>query len=133
MVEGNCIISARKPKSRLVIHRFLKCMDVQTVVIVNTNPNASINIMLKRMLKKNRVMKINVQWERLKEKSHANVQNNKRILNRQIRSIQREGHFGDIKENDSFRRFNCQTSEKIYKEFMLYVIERNIKITVFFV
>lgn len=27
------------------------------------------------------------------------------ILNRQIRSIQTEGHFGDIKENDQFRRF----------------------------
>lgn len=45
---------------------------------------------------------------------------------RQIRSIQTEGHFGDIKENDSFRRFNYRTSEKVYKEFMLYAIGRNI-------
>ena len=42
------------------------------------------------------------------------------------RSIQTEGHFGDIKENDNFRRFNCRTAEKVYKEFMLYAIVRNI-------
>lgn len=51
-------------------------------------------------------MKVNEQWETLKEGSHANIQSEKRIRNRQIRSIQTEGHFGDIKENDNFRRFN---------------------------
>ncbi len=75
---------------------------------------------------KNKVMKINEQWETLKEESHANIQSEKGIRNRQIRSIQTEGHFGDIKENDSFRRFNYRTSEKVYKEFMLYAIGRNI-------
>ena len=75
---------------------------------------------------KNKVMKINEQWEALKEESHANIQSEKGILNRQIRSIQTEGHFGDIKENDSFRRFNYRTSEKVYKEFMMYAIGRNI-------
>ena len=48
------------------------------------------------------------------------------ILNRQIRSIQTEGHFGDIKENEKFRRFNYRSAEKVYKEFMLYAIGRNI-------
>ena len=71
-------------------------------------------------------MKISEQWEALKEESHANIQSEKGILNRQIRSIQTEGHFGDIKENDNFRRFNCRTAEKVYKEFMLYAIGRNI-------
>lgn len=75
---------------------------------------------------KNKVMEINEQWETLKEESHANIQSGKGILNRQIRSIQTEGHFGDIKENDGFRRFNYRTSEKEYKEFMLYAIGRNI-------
>ncbi len=75
---------------------------------------------------KNKVMKINERWEALKEKSHANIQSEKGILNRQIRSIQTEGHFGDIKENDDFRRFNHRTADKVYKEFMLYVIGRNI-------
>lgn len=37
-----------------------------------------------------------------------------------------EGHFGDIKENENFRRFNYRSAEKVYKEFMLYVISRNI-------
>ncbi len=43
-------------------------------------------------------MKINEQWETLKEESHVNIQSEKDILNRQIRSIQTEGYFGDIKE-----------------------------------
>ena len=75
---------------------------------------------------KNKVMKINERWEELKEKSHTNIQSEKGILNRQIRSIQTEGHFGDIKENDDFRRFNHRTADKVYKEFMLYAIGRNI-------
>ena len=75
---------------------------------------------------KNKVMKINERWEALKEKSHANIQSEKGILNRQIQSIQTEGHFGDIKENDDFRRFNHRTADKVYKEFLLYAIGRNI-------
>ena len=77
-------------------------------------------------VEKNKVMKINEQWENLKEASHANIQSEKGILKRQTRSIQTEGHFGDIKENDNFRRFNYRTSEKVYKEFLLYAISRNI-------
>ena len=75
---------------------------------------------------KNKVMKINEQWEGLKEESHANIQSEKGILKRQTRSIQTEGHFGYIKENENFRRFNYRTAEKVYKELMLYVIGRNI-------
>ena len=75
---------------------------------------------------KNKVMKINEVWEELREKSHANIQSEKGILKRQIRSIQTEGHFGDIKENEDFRRFNYRTSDKVYKEFMLFAIGRNI-------
>ena len=75
---------------------------------------------------KNKVMKINERWEDLKERSHANIQSEKGILNRQIRSIQTEGHFGDIKENDDFRRFHHRTADRVYKEFMLYAIGRNI-------
>ena len=33
---------------------------------------------------------------------------------------------GDIKENEDFRRFNYRSAEKVYKEFMLYAIGRNI-------
>ena len=65
-------------------------------------------------------MKINEVWEELREKSHANIQNEKGILKRQIRSIQTKGHFGDIKENEDFQRFNYHSSDKVYKEFMLF-------------
>lgn len=71
-------------------------------------------------------MKINERWEELKEESNANIQSETGILKRQIRSIQTEGHFGDIKENDGFRRFYYRTAEKVYIEFMLYAIGRNI-------
>ena len=71
-------------------------------------------------------MKVNERWEELKEESQANIQSEKGILNRQIRSIQTEGHFGDIKENEKFRRFNYRSMEKVYKELMLYAVGRNI-------
>ncbi len=75
---------------------------------------------------KNKVMKVNECWEELKEETHANIQSEKGIVNRQIRSIQTEGHFGDIKENEKFRRFHYRSTEKVYKEFMLYALGRNI-------
>lgn len=75
---------------------------------------------------KNKVMKVNKNWEDLKAESHTNIQSEAGILNRQIRSIQTEGHFGDIKENDQCRRFHHRSSEKVYKEFMLDAIGRNI-------
>lgn len=71
-------------------------------------------------------MKINERWEELKEESNANIQSEEGILKRQTRSIQTEEHFGDIKENENFRRFNYRSEEKVYKEFMLYAIGRNI-------
>ena len=79
-----------------------------------------------RDAKKNKVMKINEVWEDLKSESHENIQSEKGILNRQIRSIQTEGHFGDIKENDGFRHFHYRSEEMVYKEFQLYAMGRNI-------
>ena len=73
-----------------------------------------------------KVLKINERWEDLKEEDHANIQSEKGILNRQIRSIQTEGHFGDIKENEDFRRFNYRSQEKVSKEFLLYAMGRNL-------
>ena len=32
----------------------------------------------------------------------------------------------NIKENENFRRFNYRSADKVYKEFMLYAIGRNI-------
>ena len=90
------------------------------------NPKCLYKYDAKKNADRNKVMKINAQWEELKEESHANIQSEKGILNRQIRSIQTEGHFGDIKENENFRRFHYRGTEKVYKEFMLYVIGQNI-------
>ena len=59
---------------------------------------------------KNKVMKINEYWKDLREENHVNIQSEKGILNRQIRSIHTEGHFGDIKGNEDFRRFNYRSS-----------------------
>ena len=75
---------------------------------------------------KNKVMKINELWEELQAESHENIRSSKGILNRQIRSIQTEGHFGDIKENENFRRFHYRSSEKVYKEFLIFAIGRNV-------
>lgn len=75
---------------------------------------------------RNKVMKINERWEELKEESHGNIQSEKGSVKRKIRSIQTEGHFGDMKENEGFRRFYYRRTEKVYKEFMLYAIGRNI-------
>ncbi len=72
------------------------------------------------------MMKINEQWEELKEESYGNIQSETGILKRQTHSTQTEGHFGDIKENEGFRMFHYRSAEKVYKEFMLYAIGRNI-------
>lgn len=76
--------------------------------------------------KQNKVMKINERWEELKEETIRNIQSEKGILKRQTWSIQTEGYFGDIKENENFWRFHHWSTEKVYKEFMLYAIGRNI-------
>lgn len=58
--------------------------------------------------------------------THVNIKSEKGIWKRQIRSIQTEGHFGDIKENENVCCFNYRSLEKVYKELMLYVIGQNI-------
>ena len=71
-------------------------------------------------------MKINEEWEELKKESEKNVLSEKGIKNRQIRSTQTEGHFGDMKENNGLRRFNHRSKEKNYKELMFNIMGRNI-------
>jgi hypothetical protein len=75
---------------------------------------------------KNKVIKINESWDSLKEKSNNNIHSDKGILNRQIRSIQTEGFFGDMKANDDFRQFNHRSQDKVLKEFMLFAFGKNI-------
>ena len=71
---------------------------------------------------RNKVMKINERWEELREESNANIQSGEGVLKRQTRSIQTEGHFGDIKENEKFRRFNYRSNFFFFKDFLLYGI-----------
>lgn len=75
---------------------------------------------------KNKVIKVNENWDDLKALSHENIQSERGIYYRQIRSIQTEGFFGDMKENDDFRKFNHRTSTKVYKESLLYIFGKNI-------
>ena len=57
----------------------------------------------------------------------AYVSNDRTDYNTLILVLEKHKIFGDIKENGCFRWFNYRTSEKVYKEFMLYVIGRKIK------
>ena len=75
---------------------------------------------------KNKVIKVNECWDSLKENSHNNIHSDKGILNRQIRSIQTEGFFGDMKANNDFRQFNHRSQDKVLKEFMLFAFGKNI-------
>ncbi len=75
---------------------------------------------------KNKVMKINHKWEDLKNKAESLIKSEKGILNRNIRSIQTEGSFGDMKKSDSFRKFNHRSKDKVFKETLLYNFSRNI-------
>ncbi len=126
MTEGNCGISGQRAKSRMATPRRWKYTGAQTAAAVNTKPDVSMKYNAEKNPDQNKVMKINERWEELREESNANIQGEEGILKRQTRSIQTEGHFGDIKENENFRRFNYRSKEKVYKEFMLYAIGRNI-------
>jgi len=75
---------------------------------------------------KNKVIKVNRNWDALKASSNENIQSDKGAYYRIIRSIQTEGFFGDMKENDGFRKFNHRSSEKVYKESLLYIFGKNI-------
>lgn len=70
-------------------------------------------------------MKINRNWENLKNESEKNIYTEKGIRYRQIRSVQAEGSFGNMKENHYFRRFNYRSTEKVYKEVLLYAMGIN--------
>ena len=71
-------------------------------------------------------LKINHYWEALKDESDKNIQSDEGKFKRMIRSIQTEGTFGDMKYNDDFTRVNHRSMDKVYKEFALYAIGRNI-------
>jgi len=79
-----------------------------------------------RDVQRNKQLRINERWEKLKKLSNENIQSEKGILYRKIRSIQSEGAFGHMKENDNFKRFNNRGYEKVYKELLFYSLGYNI-------
>jgi len=52
-------------------------------------------------LHKNKEIKVNYNWDELKRESEENILSDKGIIYRQIRSIQTEGSFGDMKHNQT--------------------------------
>ena len=60
---------SEETKNRLVTPRRLRCMAVLTAGAANTKQNVFIN-MNEKNTEKNKSMKINEQWEVLKEESH---------------------------------------------------------------
>lgn len=77
-------------------------------------------------LHKNKEIKVNYNWDELKWKSEENILSEKGIFYRQIRSIQTEGSFGDMKHNHKIRHFNHRGKEKTYKEMLFYTFGRNL-------
>jgi transposase len=77
-------------------------------------------------LYKNKEIKVNYNWDELKRKSENNILSDKGIIYRQIRSIQTEGSFGDMKHNHKIRHFNHRGEEKVYKEMLFYTFGRNL-------
>lgn len=66
-----------------------------------------------------------------KSESHANIESEKGILNRQIRSIQTEGHFSDMKENENFRRFNYRSSDRNFHIVVELLNRKHLPLTCF--
>ncbi len=77
--------------------------------------------------KGNRVIEINTNYRRLKEKSKANLKSEKGIKKRKQRSVDVEPVFGNIKQNKGFRRFMLRGSKKVTTEFGLLAIAHNLK------
>ena len=82
---------------------------------------------VREVIEKNRKRKL-VKHKKLSNNRIIEIDNCSPLEIRKLQtcSIQTEGHFGDIKENENFRRFNYRSADKVYKEFMLYAIGRNI-------
>src|SRR5690554_214209 len=109
------------PQSIMKIKKILKKLSEQEGIRFLNNKGHK-----KKYKNKNKKLTINRKWETLKKETEENIFTEKGILYRQIRSIQTEGSFGDMKQNDDFIRFNHRSGEKVYKEALFYVFGRNI-------
>jgi transposase len=76
-----------------------------------------------------RTIQINKKLERYKQITKQNLISDKGIELRKKRSVDVETVFGDIKQNQGFRRFNLRGIEKVKTEFGLIAIAHNMKKT----
>lgn len=99
MMEESCVICGRKQNGYTQTFEVYGCNDCDGC---EHKSRCLYKYQEEKDRTKNKVMKINERREDLKEKSHENIESEKGVLNRLIRLIQTEGHFGDIKENEEF-------------------------------
>jgi transposase len=74
-----------------------------------------------------RTVHLNKQLELYKHKTRENLSSPLGIELRKRRSVEVESVFGDIKQNQGFRRFNLRGFEKVNTEFGLVALAHNIK------
>lgn len=76
-----------------------------------------------------RTIQINKSLEKYKQKTRENLLSETGVELRKKRSVDVETVFGDIKQNQGFRRFNLRGFEKVNAEFGLIALAHNIKKT----
>lgn len=74
-----------------------------------------------------RTIQLNPEWEKYKKIARERLNTEFGIKLRKARSVDVETVFGDIKENQGFRRFNLRGKEKVNVEFGLIAMAHNIK------
>lgn len=76
---------------------------------------------------KNRKIYVSEKFERFKQQARDNLLSDKGLELRKKRSIEDESVFGDIKRNQSFRRFHLKGKEKVKTEFGIVSIAHNLR------
>jgi transposase len=77
--------------------------------------------------KTNRVIEVNINAKRLKDKARENLMSERGIAKRKRRSIEPETVFGNIKRNKNFKRFMLRGITKVEVEFGLVAISHNLR------
>jgi len=75
----------------------------------------------------NRTLQVNSQLDRYKQQARENLQNEKGRSLRKQRGHEVESVFGDIKKNQSFRRFHLRGKRKVEIEFGLVALAHNLR------
>jgi transposase len=76
---------------------------------------------------KNRKITVNEQWEKYKKQAGQNLVSEKGIALRKQRCQDVESVFGDLKNNQRFRRFHLRGKQKVKAEFGIAALSHNLK------